>query len=375
MRNIQTFGLLAVILHLGGCAIAPGMHMQDSAGGSTVSVPVRSSDGEYTQEKLSIHEITGELIVEQEALLYPQLTGSASPEQPEYQYHIGPGDVLNITVWDHPELTIPAGQFRDAKTAGTLVGPDGTIFYPYAGKIDVKGLTVEEIRDALTKKLSHFIENIQLDVRVADYRSQRVYVVGEVNNPGIYPVTDVPMTALEAINRAGGFTVDSDRRQLTLTRQGETYRVDMLALYENGDASRNLLLQHGNVLYVPDRINNKIFVLGEVRNPSSYLMNKGRKTLAEALADAGGVDQNSSNPARVYVIRGSDTPKVFHLNASSPDALILADRFPLFPHDVVYVDTAEVVRWNRVMSQILPTIKILEMASRTDFPLFQGNGN
>ena len=111
-------------------------------------------------------------------------------------------------------------------------------------------MTVGEIRDLLTKRLSKYIENVQLDVRVADFQSQRVYVVGEVGKPGIYPVNDIPMSILEAVNRAGGFTERSDRRNLTLTRQNISTHIDLLSLYEEGDASRNIRLEHGDVLFV-----------------------------------------------------------------------------------------------------------------------------
>ena len=91
--------------------------------------------------------------------------------------------MLQIIVWDHPELTIPAGQFRDAETSGQQVGEDGYLFYPYVGMVKAAGMNVAALRDTLTERLSKYIQNPQLDVRVVGFRSKRVYVVGEVNSP------------------------------------------------------------------------------------------------------------------------------------------------------------------------------------------------
>ncbi|MDX1655144.1 MAG: SLBB domain-containing protein, partial [Candidatus Competibacteraceae bacterium] len=251
---------------------------------------------------------------------------------------------------------------------------------PYVGSIDVEGMTVDQLRRLLTRRLSTYIENPQLDVRVAAYRSKRAYVTGEVAAPGIQPITDVPMTVTEAINRAGGLTGQADLRNASLTRDGQVYPIDLLALFEQGDMSQDFLLREGDILTVPDvnRSQNKIFVLGEVLEPSSRLINRGRMSLTEALGDVGGVDPLTSNPGRIYVIRtglGPEArPEIYHLNARSPAALLLADRFELQPRDVVYVDTAEVSRWNRVITQILPTAQTLNQSSATDFPLFRGRG-
>ena len=100
---------------------------------------------------------------------------------------------------------------------------------------------------------------------------------------------------------------------------------------------------------------------------------KRRTTLAEALADAGFVNQVTSDPAWVYVMRSDNgTSELFHLNARTPDALLLAESFPLLPRDVVYVDVAAVARWNRVVSNILPTSQMLNFTGDTRYPLFGG---
>jgi len=294
-------------------------------------------------------------------------TIKGTPNQEPYsQYLVGPRDILNITVWEHPELTIPAGQFRSAETAGNIVGEDGTFFYPFAGVIQAAGRTVEDIREELTKKLSKYIVNVQLDVRVAAYRSQRVYVVGEVLNPGVYLVKDIPLTVLEAINNAGGVTPESDLRNITLTRKDKAYSINLLSLYEGGDLSQNVLLQHGDVLNVPDNVFNKVFVLGENTfgrfrgQIRSVKMNKARMTLTEAISEAGGLIQETSDAARIFVFRTSlGKSEIFHLDAKSPDALILAERFPLQPRDIVFVDRAPGIRWNQIIRQLQPTMDLL----------------
>nr|WP_107784463.1 polysaccharide export protein [Nitrosomonas nitrosa] len=386
MRTKIFFTLIA-LSPLAACSIIPGQHMNPFSRQSSVEMPV-TENNETILKRLNIQTINAQLIVELEQDFNNRSLGADNvanhyfdyrigsntikgvpDSEPYTQYRVGPRDILNITVWDHPELTIPAGQFRSAEAAGNVVGEDGTFFYPYVGVVHAAGRTVEEIRDELTRRLSKYIEQVQLDVRVAAYRSQRVYVVGEVAQPGIQLVKDIPLTVLEAINNAGGVKPEADQRNITLTRDGRTYSINLLSLYEGGDISQNVLLKHGDVLNVPDSMLNKVFVLGETNHfvaggaigrSRSLVMNKARMTLTEALSEAGGFDQETSDPARIFVFRGGlGKSEIFHLDAKSPDALLLADRFPLQPRDVIYVDRAQGIRWNQIIAQIQPTISLL----------------
>lgn len=346
-------------LALSGCSIIPGNDISgmSRSGETSVKLPVETAEG-TVPANVRVRPITAELIIEKEKELH------SLPEKPylpraTQDYRVGAGDILTVIVWDHPELTIPAGEFRTAEQAGTVVAEDGTIFFPFAGVVKVQGLTLRQVRKVLTDKLSGTIENVQLEVRVAAYRSQRVFVVGEVLKPGIIPITDVPLTMVEAVNLAGGFTPEADHRHITLTRAGRTSAIDLLALYEDGDTTQNVALKNGDIVNIPDRQFNKVFVLGAVNKPGSQIMNKRRLTLAEALGDAADIEQMTANPYQIYVLRGSDRPEIYHLASKSPEAMLLADRFPLKPRDVVYVDAADIVRWNRLISNLLPTTGLL----------------
>src|SRR5690606_14676855 len=120
---------------------------------------------------------------------------------------------------------------------------DGSIFYPYIGRLSVEGLKVTEIRDLLAQRLAEYIEKPQIDVTVAGFRSQRIYVTGEVQKPGVLPVTNVPTSLIEAINASGGLTEGANWDQVTLLRDGQEQKLSLRKLYQQGDAAQNIMLQ------------------------------------------------------------------------------------------------------------------------------------
>jgi polysaccharide export outer membrane protein len=322
--------------------------------------------GTMAPDQFKIVPITPELLREQarqragaEAARHARIVLPPAPSP--YEYRISPHDVLSVIVWEHPELTIPAGEFRSADSAGYPVSADGLIFFPHVGTLHVAGRTLDEIRLDLTKKLAVFVQDPQLQVLVASYRGKRAQIAGEVVAPAPVPITDVPLRVQDAIAMAKGFTTDADPAHVTLTRGGEVHHLDLFALYEGGDTSQNWVLQDGDMVHVPDRSRNRVFVLGEVKKPATLLMPKaGRMTLADAFGGTEGLDPVFANPGQIFVFRGQyDAPEIYHLDASSPDALLLAVQFQLEPRDVIFVSTYALGRFSRVVGQILPTVQAL----------------
>jgi polysaccharide export outer membrane protein len=360
MTKLKLTVLALSTLFTASCAFAPGGHISQS------SSMFESSDDDFSNadfnKLVETHTISPMLLSELNANQpKPQFNEQLQAAMGNYDYKVGKGDVLLITVWNHPELTIPAGSMRDPVDAGNWVHNDGSIFYPYVGRVKVEGLKVTEIRDILADKLAKYIESPQVDVTVAGFRSQRVYVTGEVQKPGVLPVTNVPMTLIEAVSASGGLTPEADWTTVTLTRNGQERAFNLRELYQQGNTDQNILLQPNDVLHVARNDQNKVFVLGEVRQPKSYMMGRSGMTLAEALADAGGWFEATANAEGVFVIRAADpatgrVADVYQLNAKNATALVLAEQFKLQQRDIVYVTAAPVARWNRVISQLLPSI-------------------
>lgn len=352
--------LLLIAFAAAGCAIAPGMKLDEDAAQDRGRA--NSGDADY-----KIQPITPALLRQMDKSrkeqhpLIPDPDGNASPTP----YIIAPYDIVQVTVWDHPELTAPSGQVLRAAEDNTVqngnpVSADGNLFYPYVGVVHVAGMNLAELRTLLTERLSSFIQKPQLDVRVASFRGRRVRVTGEVMAPSTMQLEDTPLRVQDAIAFAKGFTPGADPANVTLARDGKTYHLDLLALYENGDLSQNWLLHDGDIINVGDNNRNRVFVLGEVKLQQAKPMIKHRMTLAEALGDSGGIDPIAGNAGKIYVIRGNyDAPDIYHLDASSPDALLLATLFQLQPLDIVFVSTYNIARFNRVMSQLLPTAQTL----------------
>ena len=225
-------------------------------------------------------------------------------------YTIGPQDVLVITVFHEPDL--------DGNYAVEL---DGTFTFPFIGRVTAGGLTLRGFEDRLKTLLADgFLKKPQVTVAVQQYRSQRIFVVGEVGQPGAYPLTG-DMTLIEALAIAGSTTSSASNEAVVVRpKQGQAssgpivpgadladlnddddvvrIRVDLAAL-QSGQLSQNVQLRDGDTIFVPRA--ETIYLVGHVNRAGAYPLPR-EITVLQALALAGGVSQFGST-GRIEIVR------------------------------------------------------------------------
>jgi polysaccharide export outer membrane protein len=387
--RVDCIALFAVGLLAAGCS-NPGLKLQEEGSevwagreASGESVGRLSANEAY---RVTLQDITPALVrgmrSEARSDEVPSVPRGPGDGAGPSEYRIGPGDVINVVVWNHPELTSPMGPgiSQSPEDAGRLVRADGTVFYPFVGVTKVAGMTVEEVRAQFEAKLKKVLTDPQVDVRVVAYRSQRIVVTSDLGTSCIVPVTDKPVTVLDALgqcsvtNPTGAAQGAVYYTTAILTRGERSQTLDLAALYRGGGTEAGtLVLKDGDRLHFVDNRAQRVFMLGEVKDQVALTMPVKGMSLADALADAGGLKLDTANAGRIYVIRGFVDevqnpdgslhtrlePVIYQLNARSVDALLLADQFPLKPRDVVFVSSATLVNWNRALAQIIPSLNAI----------------
>jgi polysaccharide export outer membrane protein len=194
---LKKLGLVGVSVLLCHCGIMPGMQNLNTT-------PMRKY---VAPERVEVNPL---LIPITPALIADQRVST-------YFYKVAPADVLHITVWEHPEFLIEMqtvganapGVQGAAGQQGYLVNASGRIYFPLIGYILVADKTVDEIRADITRRLKKYVPNPQVNVRVADFRGQKVYVLGEVMKTGFLPITDQKLTIADALALSGWMNPDT----------------------------------------------------------------------------------------------------------------------------------------------------------------------
>lgn len=242
LSNLKHIGVIAICLFLAGCAV-PGNYFTTANMGHSVKIHNKS-------------------------VPFPivKITPDNLPKYEEGEYHIGRHDVLSVVVWQHPNLTTgnsssvsndvgDQGDYTQSNVSrpGILVNNDGNIFFPYAGNVHVSGKTTSQVSDIISDKLSEYIREPQVSVRVSQFRSQKAYMLGEVSSENTIALDDRPTDVLSAINDAGGLAHGANSANIFVFRWDDGHpKIYWLSL---GSPLGMLLAQHfvlqdRDILYV-----------------------------------------------------------------------------------------------------------------------------
>jgi polysaccharide export outer membrane protein len=265
----------------------------------------------------------------------PATPGADLLQQPTDHFKLGPGDKLDIEIMG-----------ETGSRAETFVTPDGKIYFDLLPGLDVNGITTITLKQQLESGLSKFYKHPQVSVNLVDVSSQRVSVLGRVNQPGIYPLKR-PLRVLDAVSLAGGlFASESngtteelaDLQHSFLVRKGQMMPVDFQKLIQQGDLSQNIYLQPDDFIYLPSSLSNEVYVLGAVNEPRPVgFMNE--MNLLAALSRGLGL-RPDADLSRVSIIRGSLTdPKIATVDARAVVTGNAKD-IKLEPGDIIFVPGA-----------------------------------
>lgn len=251
---------------------------------------------------------------------------------PKDAFRLGPGDTIEIEV-------LGDGTTR----AVTTVGPDGKIYYHLLAGQKVWGLTLAETKALLEREMGAYVKKPTISITLRTVGSKRVWVLGRLNTPGIFPLS-APMTVLEAISRAGGLFTSrfsgtteelADLKHSFLVRDGKRVPIDFYRLLREGDMSQNIYLEPDDFVYLPSALSKEVHVLGAVKSPKSIGF-MDQVTLVSAISSAGGFAPGAQ-PGHIAIVRGSlSEPEI----AIADFDAILAGKQPdlkLEPRDIVYV--------------------------------------
>lgn len=256
-------------------------------------------------------------------------------------YRIGEGDSVTLHVWDRPELTVTQ-----------TVGPDGVLTVPVVGPMRVTGLSREEAAKAVRHALDKFFDGLTVTVRVDQYTSNRVVVLGKVRIPGVQKF-DGPPTLLEALSRAGGLSDDTRTFTHCAVVRGRDRVVwlDLRTLLEAGDLSLNLRLKPNDLVLIPEWVEAPVYLLGQVAKPGPYKWTRGM-TVLDALALAGGLTRDAAT-FRIVLVRPGLEEKIIleqtDLVSGVPGANVAVQ-----PGDILYVPSNILAEVGYILEKINP---------------------
>jgi polysaccharide biosynthesis/export protein len=373
---LRRFGspLFAIVVAalLPACSLLPGTGPKSDAVEGNATAGVRSA----APLPYALVDVTADTIG---FLSQPNLVtfkGEFPDKRAKPEQVVGVGDVLNISIFE----AAPGGLFTPGQAAGARPGnfvdlpaqavdQKGSIYVPYAGEIPAAARTIPDIQQAIVARLRNRAIEPQVVVSLNQQHSSVVSVLGDVNTPGVLALNSVGERLLALIARAGGPKFEAIESYVTLQRDGK--RVKVLLSRVVHDPRENIFIRPNDVIFLT-RESPTFTALGALNQNvfgfnSEIPFDVETLTLAQAMGKAGGLNDNQSDPAELYVYRyeqrhyleklGVDTtrftsdmiPTIYHLNLRDPSGMLLASAFQMKIKDVMYVANAKVVDYYKLL--------------------------
>lgn len=268
---------------------------------------------------------------------------------PFSEYVLGAEDVIEISVFRHDELKLE-----------TRISQAGMISYYLIGDIQAGGLTQFQLRDKMEEDLAGFIKEPKVVVRITEAASHKIFVLGQVKNPGVYRMRK-DYTLVEAISAAGGMTPHAYLGGAYVVREGKILLVNFVELIDKGNTEENIPLLLGDTIYIPDNRDRKVFVMGEVNKQAAIPM-RDKMTLLEAIAEAGGLTRDAKKNA-ILVMRGNlSEPEILTIDGERMD---IVAGISLQPGDIIFVASSGFANVERIAVRLSHILGPLYTLART----------
>jgi len=341
-----------ILFILNSCVTLPGINKNPTSKESNIKKPV----SKYSIDDVGINIVNLNSLSEEEIKKFNKnqiqeinnkINKFSNIYEYRYEYILGSADSISLNLTDTDDLD---GIY--------LIDQDGMVDLPFVGRVKIGDLTINEAQNILMQIIDNFYKNPDLQIDVTEFNSSKVYIVGAVRNQITINLDQKPIRLIEAAIQANFNPSAADKLYGTkgiLRRDNQVYKINLDNTFKSTDEKENFYLKKDDVIFI-DRNSDAIHVFGELTKPGIYFPNLDY-SLTELISTSG-LNQITANAKKVFVIREKYNSflevDVFQLDIRNPVNLIVGRKFKLQANDIIFVPPAEIVKWNRTISLLLP---------------------
>ncbi len=374
LRNTDPLRRALILLSVGwlaACSDLPG------SGPSTSEIVAASKPTQAGGTRFALVDVDQHVVATMEKWTAVSMQGTFGQQRPVSAQMIGVGDYVQVVIWEAAAGGLFSAAANDRIGPGSrstlipeqVVGPDGAITVPYAGRVRVIGRNPQQVEQAIVGALQGKAIEPQVLVTVTKNIANTVTVVGEVTGGARVPLTTRGDRILDVVATAGGTRAPAHETFVTLVRDGHAVRIPMQAMLT--DPAENVYVRPGDVVSVA-REPQTFTAAGATGQNSVIPFDAIGITLDQAIARAGGLSDSRADPAGVFVIRYerpedydqlrlprpdpgplSQVPVIYRVNMRDPNGFFMARRFPVRNKDILFVSNAPITEFQKVWSLML----------------------